>query len=376
MKKYLVGGAVRDMIMGVEPKDNDWVIVGATEDDIQNMLNEGYEQVGADFPVFLHPKTKEEYALARVERKTGVGYQGFTCETENVTLEQDLQRRDLTMNAIAYDPETQQFIDPFDGRKDIMHQVIRHVSPAFAEDPVRVLRAARFSARFGFSIAEDTVKFMCQMKDQGELDHLVPERVMQELVKMAETAIEPSRFIQTLKLCNAWDLLFPEVSQIDQEQYDAIDKAVSNAAADERFSMFIAALLHKTPEERLQALQKRMVVPSKAFRFAHVVALHSATLATILQLQPDQIVTLFDNMSVTNRGGDFFLMRMSDMLFALGMMSRDLDEQILRLYDIYSSIDIQAEIERQKQEGIELKGLAIRDTLYKLRVHAVADYFE
>lgn len=376
MKKYLVGGAVRDMIMGIEPNDRDWVIVGATQADIQKMVSDGYEQVGADFPVFLHPKTKEEYALARIERKTGVGYQGFECDTENVTLEQDLQRRDLTMNAIAYDPETKQFIDPFNGRKDIIAKTIRHVSDAFKEDPVRVLRAARFAARFGFNVAEETVKFMCQMKDAGELNHLQPNRVMQELVKTAETAIQPSKFIKVIRNCNAWPVLFTEVEPLTSDELEQLDKAVNTASNEDRFPMFMAIMLHKTSESQLEAMQARIVVPSKAYRFAKRVALYSTDYADCLNKQPEEIVTLFMNMNIHNNGGEVFLQRISDSLFARGMMTRDVDEQILRLYDLYSSVDIEAEIAYQKTQGVTLKGIQIRDRLREMRIESISRYFQ
>lgn len=184
MKTYLVGGAVRDMVMGNEPKDRDWVIVGATQDDVDRMIAQGFQQVGADFPVFLHPETGEEYALARVERKTGNGYGGFTVETVNVTLEEDLSRRDTTMNAMAFDPVTYQIIDPFGGQKDIGVKTIRHTSEAFAEDPLRVLRVARFIARYDFMVDFETFKLCKRLVENGELEHLSRERVWVEFEKI------------------------------------------------------------------------------------------------------------------------------------------------------------------------------------------------
>ena len=177
MKKYLVGGAVRDILLKQPVTDRDWVVVGAKPHDL---LQEGYVQVGKDFPVFLHPKTKEEYALARTERKSGLGYTGFICDfNENITLQQDLERRDLTINAIAMD-ENQQLIDPFHGVRDINQRILRHVSAAFTEDPLRVLRVARFAARFhhlGFTIATETLNLMQKMVIDGEIQTLTPERV-------------------------------------------------------------------------------------------------------------------------------------------------------------------------------------------------------
>src|SRR5262245_4422343 len=180
VKAYVVGGAVRDELLGLPLKDKDYVVVGATPEE---MVRRGFKPVGKDFPVFLHPQTKEEYALARTERKSGRGYKGFTVHAApEVTLEDDLRRRDLTINAMARD-ENGALIDPFGGEKDLKHKVLRHVSDAFAEDPVRILRVARFAARFGFQVFPDTMWLMKKMVASGEADHLVPERVWQELAK-------------------------------------------------------------------------------------------------------------------------------------------------------------------------------------------------
>ena len=195
MKAYVVGGAVRDELLGLPVKDRDWVVVGATPEE---MIAKGFKPVGKDFPVFLHPTSKEEYALARTERKSGRGYKGFTVHAApDVTLEDDLRRRDLTINAIARD-ESGKLIDPFDGQEDLRQGVLRHVSEAFAEDPVRILRAARFAARFSFSINRETLKLMRKMVASGETDHLVPERVWQEVSKglMEE---HPERMFQVLE---------------------------------------------------------------------------------------------------------------------------------------------------------------------------------
>jgi tRNA nucleotidyltransferase (CCA-adding enzyme) len=180
VKVYAVGGAVRDELLGLPVKERDYVVVGATPEE---MVKQGFKPVGKDFPVFLHPRTHEEYALARTERKSGPGYKGFTVHAApGVTLEEDLKRRDLTINAIAK-AEDGTLIDPFHGREDLKDGVLRHVSEAFAEDPVRILRVARFAARFGFRVAEDTMRLMKSMVDSGETDYLVPERVWQEFAK-------------------------------------------------------------------------------------------------------------------------------------------------------------------------------------------------
>ncbi len=213
MNIYQVGGAVRDKLLGLPVKDHDWVVVGTTPDE---MIRQGYRQVGKDFPVFLHPETHEEYALARTERKTGPGYTGFVFHTEaDVSLEDDLIRRDLTINAIAMD-EHGDIIDPFNGRQDLDNKILRHVSPAFAEDPVRILRVARFHARFaplGFSIAGETVELMRNMVDNGEVDALVPERVWQE-TQRALSEKRPRAFFEALRECGALAKIFAEIEAL------------------------------------------------------------------------------------------------------------------------------------------------------------------
>ena len=210
MKSYLVGGAVRDALLGLAPGDRDWVVVGESP---ESMVAAGYRPVGADFPVFLHPHSGEEYALARTERKSAPGYKGFVFHADpGVTLEQDLARRDFTFNAIARDADGT-LIDPFNGQADLKARVLRHVSPAFAEDPVRILRAARFLARFahlGFSIAPETQALMRNMVAAGEVDHLVPERIWQE-VRIGLESRTPSAFLQTLRACGALAVVLPEV---------------------------------------------------------------------------------------------------------------------------------------------------------------------
>lgn len=214
MKTYLVGGAVRDELLNLPVKEQDWVVVGATP---EQMLAQGYQAVGRDFPVFLHPQTHEEYALARTERKTGAGYHGFaTWFATDVTLEQDLLRRDLTINAIAKDIETNTIIDPYGGRTDLANRILRHVSPAFVEDPLRVLRVARFAARFaslGFVVADETITLMREIANTGELSTLTPERVWRE-TQLALTTDSPHTFIKVLKECDALKHILPEVDAL------------------------------------------------------------------------------------------------------------------------------------------------------------------
>ncbi len=213
MKTYLVGGAVRDGLLKLPVKDKDWVVVGATP---EMMLEQGYQQVGRDFPVFLHPDSREEYALARTERKSGSGYTGFvTWFAPDVTLEQDLQRRDLTINAIAQD-ENGQYIDPYQGRADLEKRLLRHVSAAFIEDPLRVLRVARFAARYAhlsFRIADETLALMREMTADGELTHLTAERVWKE-TENALCTPNPHVYFQVLRDCGALAVLFPEIDRL------------------------------------------------------------------------------------------------------------------------------------------------------------------
>jgi tRNA nucleotidyltransferase (CCA-adding enzyme) len=211
VRVYCVGGAVRDELLGLKVQDRDWVVVGATP---EAMLAQGYTPVGKDFPVFLHPRTHEEYALARTERKTAPGYKGFVFHADaGVTLEEDLARRDLTINAMAKGADGA-LVDPHGGQRDLQARVLRHVSPAFAEDPVRILRVARFAARFGdFGVAPETLALMRAMVDNGEVDALVPERVWQELARglMEE---QPARMFETLAACGALARLLPEVAAL------------------------------------------------------------------------------------------------------------------------------------------------------------------
>lgn len=213
MKIFLVGGAVRDKLLGIVPREHDWVVVGSSPEE---MLRLGYRQVGKDFPVFLHPETNDEYALARTERKTAPGYTGFVVHAApDVTLEEDLRRRDLTINAIAED-ENGQLIDPFNGQDDLHNGLLRHISPAFAEDPVRILRVARFAARFakwGFHVAHGTNQLMQDMVKAGEADALVPERVWAETEKaLAED--NPERFFEVLRGCGALVRIYPEIDAL------------------------------------------------------------------------------------------------------------------------------------------------------------------
>ena len=246
MEIYVVGGAVRDELLGLPVQDKDFVVVGATPEE---MVAAGYKPVGKDFPVFLHPKTHEEYALARTERKSGRGYKGFTVySAPDVTLEQDLARRDLTINAIAKAPDGS-LIDPYHGEKDLRDGVLRHVSDAFAEDPVRILRVARFAARFAFRIADETMALMTMMVAAGETDHLVPERVWQEFAKgLAEP--QPALMFDALERCGLRPRLLPELKAIPK---------IFSGPLPVRF----AVLCWPLQEEEIKALCDRLKVPNE-----------------------------------------------------------------------------------------------------------------
>ncbi|MDH3948278.1 MAG: multifunctional CCA addition/repair protein, partial [Gammaproteobacteria bacterium] len=253
MQIYKVGGCVRDELLGLPVKDRDWVVVGTTP---QEMLDAGYKPVGKDFPVFLHPETHEEYALARTERKTAPGYTGFAFHAAaDVTLEEDLLRRDLTINAMAETPAGE-LIDPYHGRDDLQHRLLRHVSPAFVEDPVRILRVARFAARlaeFDFQVAEETMRLMREMVSNGEVDALVPERVWQETVRALSEAV-PTRFFEVLRECGALAKLFPELEQLygvpqPPEHHPEIDTGVHTMMVLQQ-----AARLSNDPAVRFAAL--------------------------------------------------------------------------------------------------------------------------
>jgi len=265
MKRYVVGGAVRDALLGLPVADRDWVVIGATP---QEMTAAGFRPVGKDFPVFLHPETHEEHALARTERKSGRGYKGFTVyASPEVTLEEDLRRRDLTINAMAQD-EAGGLIDPFGGERDLRAGVLRHVSEAFAEDPLRVLRVARFAARFGFRIADETLALMRRLVDEGEMRTLVAERVWQELARgLAEP--QPERLFDALVLCGAQHELLPELDAVftDAAARAALGRALGAASREganlaERFALLAHAIGARC-DAAISALCARLRVPNE-----------------------------------------------------------------------------------------------------------------
>ncbi len=284
METYLVGGAVRDELLGRPVTERDWVVVGATP---ESMLKLGYRSVGRDFPVFLHPRTSEEHALARTERKTGRGHRGFECSTEAVTLEEDLLRRDLTINAIARKPDGS-LVDPWGGREDLANRVLRHVSPAFGEDPLRILRVARFAASLAdlsFTIHEDTMTLMRQMVVDGELADLAPERVLGEFDKALATAT-PSRFFEVLQHLGADQTLWPELAGATCQTLIQVAKH----SKDLRFRT--AGLLQTLTPAAIDIVAARLRLPRKRHEFARLATVLAAAWLTVENLTPIALVEL------------------------------------------------------------------------------------
>jgi tRNA nucleotidyltransferase (CCA-adding enzyme) len=322
MQAYVVGGAVRDELLGLPVQDHDWVVVGATPED---MIAQGFRPVGKDFPVFLHPETQEEYALARTERKTAPGYHGFVFHTSpDVKLEDDLIRRDLTINAMARAADGS-IVDPYGGRQDLENRIFRHVSEAFAEDPVRILRLARFAARFPeFRVAEATNALMRRMVEEGEVDALVPERVWQELSRGLMEQ-KPSRMFEVLRDCGALARILPELDALwgvpqPPLHHPEVDTGVHmmlviDYAAERGFELPVrfAALMHdlgkgRTPEEHwpkhhghegmgprlINELSKRLRVPTDCRDLAVMTAREHGNVTRALELRPNTIVTLLE----------------------------------------------------------------------------------
>ena len=270
MEYFLVGGAVRDQLLGLAVKDRDWVVVGATP---QQMLDAGFKQVGADFPVFLHPETAEEYALARTERKQGRGYHGFAVySAPDVTLEEDLKRRDLTINAMAQSMDGE-IIDPYGGQTDLEARCLRHVSPAFSEDPLRILRTARFAARFaplGFTVADDTMALMKQMVADGEADHLVAERVWQE-TQRALHENRPRVYFEVLRACHALAVVLPQINRLfDDPGQDPLGNLERAAELSDETPVRYAALIHGLSGDEQERLHEAVKVPNDCKTLAAV----------------------------------------------------------------------------------------------------------
>jgi len=335
MQVYLVGGAVRDELLGIPARERDWVVVGAQPEELEKL---GYMPVGRDFPVFLHPHTKEEYALARLESKVAPGYRGFATRfSADVTLEEDLRRRDLTINAIAR-RENGELIDPYGGAQDLKARILRHVSEAFVEDPVRVLRVARFAARFGdrgFTVAPETMRLMRAMVASGEVNALVPERVWQETERaLGET--RPELFFETLRECGALEVIFPEVAALygvpqPPRWHPEVDTGIHvmlalkaavrlGAATPMRFAVLMHDLgkaatpraqwpSHHGHEEagvvRIEALAARLRIPKEHTELAVLTARHHGVVHRALELRPATLLELLEKTDAVRRPGRF-----------------------------------------------------------------------
>ncbi|PMN69669.1 multifunctional CCA addition/repair protein [Enterovibrio norvegicus] len=405
MNTFLVGGAVRDTLLGLDVKDRDWVVVGA---DIKTMLKAGYQQVGADFPVFLHPKTHEEYALARTERKSGQGYTGFVCDfAPDVTLEEDLQRRDLTINAIAQ-ADDGTLVDPYGGKTDLDNKILRHVSPAFVEDPLRVLRVARFAARFhdlGFTVADDTMSLMRTIAESGELDALTPERVWIEWEKSLSTP-RPDIFLRVLRDCGALAVVLPEIDALfgvpqPEQWHPEIDTGIHTlmvarqaATLTDDTCIRFAAQMHdlgkaltpqaEWPSHRMhtstgkvpvKAVCDRVRVPNAYRDAALLVCAEHTNVHNAGELKASTYIKIFDRNDVwrkPERVTQLAVASQADHQGRTGFEDRPYPQTdwLLGAFDAANSVDVKPIV----AEGFT--GQGIREELTRRRVVSVAKYLE
>lgn len=404
---FMVGGAVRDELLGLAVRDRDWVVVGSTE---QSLLDEGFVRVGLDFPVFLHPVTKEEYALARTERKSGPGYKGFQVHADpSVTLEQDLSRRDLTVNAIAKDGAGV-LIDPFGGVADLRSGVLRHVSEAFREDPVRVLRVARFAARYpGFVVAAETQALMREMVGSGEVDALVPERVWQEIAKGLMEQ-RPARMLEVLQQCGALARVLPEVAALEGisqplEHHPegcvlrhvrlVLDQAaVAGASLAVRYACLVhdlgkgltpAEMLprhlgHEQKSESMAAqVSARLKVPSEIAGLAGVVAREHGNVHMSMKLNAKAVMRLLTRCDALRRPDRFreaLIACECDARGRLGLQAREYpqEERLGRALDAALSADTKAIARRLLALGA--KGEAVGAAIMHARSQAIASVLQ
>ena len=401
MKVYLVGGAVRDELLGLPVHERDWVVVGATPED---MIRSGYQSVGRDFPVFLHPRTREEHALARTERKVGRGYRGFEVHcAADVTLEDDLRRRDLTINAMARDGDGT-LIDPWGGAADLERRVLRHVSAAFAEDPVRILRVARFAARFaelGFTVAAETLELMRHMCESGEADALVPERVWQETHKALREP-RPDAFLVTLRACGALPRIFPELDRLfgvpqPERWHPEIDTGehlllVMRAAArlTDNPRIRFAAMTHdlgkgETPREHwprhigheergarlARQLSERLRVPTDYRHLAELTARWHGLVHRALQLRTTTIMELLEHCDALRRPDRFRELLVAceaDFRGRRGWEARSYPES----QQLRAALDAALAASLDPEERAGLRGEAIAAALRTRRIAAIA----
>jgi len=400
MEVYLVGGAVRDRLLGRQVHERDWVVVGAAPAELER---QGYLPVGREFPVFLHPETREEYALARLERKVAPGYRGFTTQcSADVTLEDDLRRRDLTINAMA-ESSSGEIIDPYGGRRDLADRVLRHVSDSFVEDPVRILRVARFAARYahlGFRVADETRGLMLRMTASGEVDSLVPERVWQETAR-ALTEPRPDVFFETLRSCGALKIIFPEIDALfgvpqPEKWHPEIDTGVHimlalRYAADIGASAAVryAVLTHDlgkalTPPEVLpshrgheeagvalvDALSERLKVPNGFRELAVLTCRHHAAIHRATELRSSTLLKLLEIIDAFRRPERFAQLLIACEADARGRTG--LESQPYPQRDYLTRVrDAAASVALTEEERSGLRGRAIGDRIHEKRITAV-----
>jgi len=407
MKTYLVGGAVRDELLKLPIKERDFVVVGSTPNE---MLKKGFKQVGKDFPVFLHPKTKEEYALARQERKSGHGYHGFEfIANPNITLQEDLLRRDLTINAIAKD-EQNNLIDPYNGIEDLNNKVLRHISPAFQEDPLRVLRVARFAARFhhlGFKIADETLKLMQEIALSGELEHLTPERVYKE-IKLALATKHPQVFFDVLRETKSLKVLLPEIYNLynvpqKAEYHPEIDTGIHTMMVLEQATKLsddieirFAALVHdlgkaKTPKDQLPShhghekqsvslvknLCQRFKIDNNTKELALLVAEYHGKMHRIYEMRPETILKFLHQLDAFRREERFNKFLTACEADSRGRKGFERTEYKNSKYlkDIFNkvkSINVQ-DLITQSSSNNKLSGKEISDLIFNERVRLISE---
>jgi tRNA nucleotidyltransferase (CCA-adding enzyme) len=403
MEVYLVGGAVRDRLLGRPVHERDWVVVGAEPEDL---VRAGFTPVGREFPVFLHPETHEEYALARLERKVAPGYRGFTTQfSPDVTLEQDLKRRDLTINAMAESPSSGKVIDPFGGQADLEHRVLRHVSEAFVEDPVRILRVARFAARYadlGFRVADETRALMRQMTAVGEVDALVAERVWQETSR-ALNEPRPDVFFETLRDCGALAVIFPEIAALygvpqPARWHPEIDTGVHvmlavryAAAMGASTAVRFAVLTHDlgkglTPREQwpshrgheeagiplVNALADRLKVPTACRELAILTARHHPVVHRAEELRPATVLKLLEATDAFRRPERFEELLRACQADARGRAGLEEKPYPQAAY-LSRARETAAAVALSEEERSGLKGPAIAERLRQKRLAALAD---
>ncbi len=402
MQRYLVGGAVRDQLLNIDVYDRDWVVVGSTP---EQMLEQGFTAVGKDFPVFLHPTTKEEHALARTERKIGAGYTGFECYfAQDVTLEEDLLRRDLTINAMAQDPNGLIF-DPYNGQRDLQDRILRHVSEAFTEDPLRVLRVARFAAKLahlGFNVAAETLDLMREIADSGELTHLTPERVWQEWHKSLSTQ-SPQVFLKVLRDCGALKVVLPELDALfgvpqPEKWHPEIDTGIHTLLVAEQAALLsnslpvrFAAQVHDlgkgiTPESEwpshkmhchtglklIKKLCERVRIPNEFRDLALMVCEQHSNIHRASELRPEtklKVLNKFDVWRKPERLEEILLSCMADSRGRTGFEDIEYPQKSIfeNAYQAALSVNVQDII----KDGF--KGEDIRTEMEKRRVEAIRE---